>query len=94
MERMEKKEIEQALVQLDGWSLQGGSIVKDFKFKDFREAFSAMCRIAFECEAQNHHPDWRNVYNSLTIALNTHDVGGVTAKDFKLAKSIEKVLEK
>ncbi len=94
METMDKKEIETALGQLNGWTLQGGSIVKNFKFKDFREAFSAMCRIAFECEAQNHHPDWGNVYNSLTISLHTHDAGGVTAKDFKLAKSIEKVLEK
>jgi len=94
MERMDKKEIEQALGQLSGWTLQGERIVKDFKFKDFREAFSAMCRIAFECEAQNHHPDWGNVYNSLTISLYTHDAGGVTSKDFKLAKSIEKVLEK
>lgn len=52
-----------------------------------------MTRIAFECEAQNHHPDWQNVYNTLSIRLNTHDADGVTEKDFKLAKSIEEIIE-
>ncbi len=52
-----------------------------------------MTRIAFECEAQNHHPDWSNVYNSLHIRLSTHDANGVTEKDFTLAKSIEKIIE-
>ena len=51
-----------------------------------------MTRIAFECEAQNHHPDWSNVYNSLYIRLNTHDVGGITSNDFKLAESIENIV--
>ncbi|MGB5780800.1 MAG: 4a-hydroxytetrahydrobiopterin dehydratase, partial [Eudoraea sp.] len=51
-------------------------------------------RIAFECEAQNHHPDWSNVYNSLIIRLNTHDVGGITNNDFELAKSIENIVNK
>ena len=68
--------------------------MKESKVQDCREDFSAMCRIDFEYEAQNHHPDWGKVYNSLTISLHTNDVGGVTAKDFKLAKIIEKVLEK
>ena len=51
-----------------------------------------MTRIAFEAEEQNHHPDWSNVYNELSITLNTHDAGGVTEKDFKLAQSIEEIL--
>ena len=51
-----------------------------------------MTRIAFECEQQNHHPDWSNVYSSLNIRLNTHDVGGITENDFKLAESIEKIV--
>jgi 4a-hydroxytetrahydrobiopterin dehydratase len=52
-----------------------------------------MSRIAFECEAQNHHPDWTNVYNVLTISLSTHDADGVTEKDFKLAEAIEMIVE-
>ena len=52
-----------------------------------------MTRIAFECEAQGHHPDWSNVYNSLSISLSTHDADGVTEKDFKLAHSIEDIVE-
>jgi 4a-hydroxytetrahydrobiopterin dehydratase len=52
-----------------------------------------MSRIAFECEALNHHPDWTNVYNVLTISLSTHRVNGVTEKDFKLAEAIETIVE-
>ena len=52
-----------------------------------------MSRIAFECEALNHHPDWTNVYNVLTISLSTHDAGGVTEKDFKLINAIEAIVE-
>ncbi len=92
MEKMTDNEIEKALQGLQGWSLNNGSISKSFKFKDFKEAFSTMTRIAFECEAQNHHPNWENVYNTLNIALNTHDVGGVTQKDIRLAQSIERIV--
>ena len=52
-----------------------------------------MTHIAFECEAQGHHPDWSNIYNFLNIRLNTHDVGEVTEKDFELAHIIEKIVE-
>lgn len=89
---MNENEINMALRELQGWSYKNGSITKSFKFKDFKEAFSTMTRIAFECEAQNHHPDWENVYNTLSIALNTHDAGGVTQKDIALAKSIENIV--
>ena len=91
MEKMNENEINTALRELQGWSYKNGSITKSFKFKDFKEAFSTMTRIAFECEAQNHHPNWENVYNTLSIALNTHDAGGVTQKDITLAKSIENI---
>ena len=52
-----------------------------------------MSRIAFECEAQNHHPNWSNTYNVLKISLSTHDANGVTEKDFKLAEAIEAIVE-
>lgn len=92
LKRLEKIEIEQRLAQMQGWTFADGSITKSYKFKDFKEAFATMTRIAFECEKMNHHPDWKNVYNTVTIALNTHDAGGVTEKDFKLAQVIETII--
>ncbi|KAB7530040.1 4a-hydroxytetrahydrobiopterin dehydratase [Flagellimonas olearia] len=90
--RLEPSEIEERLAQLQGWKFVDNFIIKSFTFKDFKEAFSAMTRIAFECEKMNHHPNWENVYNTLVIKLNTHDAGGVTEKDFKLAQIIETIL--
>nr|WP_293299693.1 4a-hydroxytetrahydrobiopterin dehydratase [Allomuricauda sp.] len=89
--RLEPSEIEECLAQLQGWEFVDGSIRKSFTFKDFKETFATMTRIAFECEKMNHHPDWENVYNTLVIKLNTHDAGGVTEKDFKLAHAIEAI---
>ena len=67
---------------------------KQFKFKDFSEAFSFMTRIAFLAEKMNHHPDWSNVYNTVSIRLNTHDAGGVvTEKDRKLALAIDALIK-
>lgn len=93
MAKLTEAEIEKALQQLEGWDYVDGAIETTFEFKNFKEAFSVMTRIAFECEAQEHHPDWQNVYNTLNIRLNTHDAGGVTEKDFALARSIEEIIE-
>lgn len=93
MKKLSEQEIEKHLEEIDGWEYVDGAIETSFEFKNFKEAFSVMTRIAFECEAQGHHPDWSNVYNSLNIRLNTHDADGVTEKDFKLAKSIEAIIE-
>ncbi|MBU2945245.1 4a-hydroxytetrahydrobiopterin dehydratase [Zobellia uliginosa] len=93
MKKLPEQEIESQLKQLNGWEYVDGAIETSFEFKDFKDAFSVMTRIAFECEAQGHHPDWSNVYNSLNIRLNTHDAEGITEKDFKLAHSIEEIIE-
>ncbi|WP_127138060.1 4a-hydroxytetrahydrobiopterin dehydratase [Flagellimonas oceanensis] len=92
MNKMNTNEIEEALKNLSGWELKDNMIEKSFTFTDFKEAFSVMTHIAFECERQQHHPNWENVYNSLTIKLNTHDAGGVTQKDIDLANSIEEIV--
>ncbi|MBC7000095.1 4a-hydroxytetrahydrobiopterin dehydratase [Cytophaga sp. FL35] len=93
MKKLSEAEISKELEQLDGWEYVDGAIETTFEFKNFKEAFSVMTRIAFECEAQEHHPDWQNVYNTLSIRLNTHDADGVTQKDFQLAKRIEDIIE-
>jgi 4a-hydroxytetrahydrobiopterin dehydratase len=79
------------LSSLDGWKYEGNSIEKKFQFKGFPEALSFMIRVGFICELKNHHPDWTNVYNKVTIRLSTHDAGGVTDKDFNLAIEIDKI---
>lgn len=93
MKKLTKEEIETRLEPLDGWDYEDGALETSFEFKNFKEAFSVMTRIAFECEAQNHHPEWTNIYNTLHIRLSTHDADGVTERDFKLAKSIEDIIE-
>ncbi len=92
MKKLTVLEIEQHLKDLDGWEYNNGALETTFEFKDFKDAFSVMTRIAFECEIQNHHPDWSNVYNTLSIRLNTHDANGVTLKDITLAKTIEDII--
>ncbi len=92
MEKLTEQAIKEALKELDGWEYRDGALVTLFEFSDFKEAFTAMGRIAFECEAQGHHPDWTNVYNQLEIRLNTHDAGGVTEKDIRLARTIDTLL--
>jgi len=93
MEKLLQHEIDHKLETLPGWSYQNGAIEKQFRFKDFKQTFTVMTRIAFEAEAYSHHPDWSNVYNQLTIRLNTHDVGGITTNDFELAQRIEECIK-
>jgi 4a-hydroxytetrahydrobiopterin dehydratase len=93
MTKLNESEIQEQLEKIKGWEYNEGALETTFEFKNFKETFAIMTRIAFECEAQNHHPDWNNVYNTLHIRLLTHDAGGVTQKDFKLARSIEEIVE-
>lgn len=85
-------EIADALRSLRGWKTEKDALVRELRFGTFREAMSFMVRIGFEAESMDHHPEWTNVYNRLTIRLNTHDAGGkITAKDVELAKRIESI---
>ena len=74
-----------------GWtrSKDGKAIHKTFKFKNFRAAMAWMVRAGFEAEAMDHHPEWFNVYNRVEVKLTTHDTGGLTEKDIKLAEALE-----
>ena len=87
-----EEEIAQALQELDGWIFENDRLVKQFMFGDFPEAMGFIVRVAFEAEALDHHPDLHNVYNKVTLALNTHDAGGkVTAFDVALAQKIDRL---
>ena len=79
-----------ALEGLDGWARDGDAIAKTFRFADFREAVAFIVRVAFVCEAHDHHPELTNVYDRVTLAFNTHDAGGkVTEMDLLLAREVE-----
>ena len=82
-----------ALAKLDGWSEVEGrdAISKKFAFKDFNEAFGFMARVALIAEKLDHHPEWFNVYNRVEVTLATHDAGGVTERDVKLAEAMDRL---
>lgn len=91
--KLDDATIEKKLLHFPEWEYYDNALHVELEFDNFKDCFSAMSRIAFECEALNHHPDWSNVYNVLNISLSTHDAGGVTQKDFDLAKAIEAIVE-
>ena len=91
--KLDKSTIEKKLLHFPEWEYYDNAIHVELEFDNFKDCFSAMSRIAFECEALNHHPNWSNVYNVLNISLSTHDAGGVTQKDFDLAEAIEAIVE-
>ncbi|NRS90015.1 4a-hydroxytetrahydrobiopterin dehydratase [Flavobacterium sp. 7E] len=80
------------LLNLKGWSYNNKGIEKKFEFKNFTEAIAFIVQLGFIAEKQNHHPELFNVYNKVNIRLSTHDAGGVTYKDFDLAKAINELL--
>ncbi|WP_431285144.1 4a-hydroxytetrahydrobiopterin dehydratase [Humitalea sp. 24SJ18S-53] len=67
------------------------AIHRSWRFADFSEAFGFMARVALLAEAQDHHPDWSNVYNRVEITLTTHDAGGLSARDLRLAEAIDRI---
>lgn len=83
-----------ALDTLAEWTYDtgAGAITRQFTFKDFSEAFGFMARVALAAEKADHHPDWSNVYNRVTISLSTHDAGGLTGKDIALARAIDRLV--
>ena len=75
------------------WKEENSQLKRTFRFKDFSEAFAFMTRVALTAEKMNHHPEWKNVYNTVEISLSTHDAGNaVTEKDKKLAAAIDKIV--
>jgi len=91
--KLTRREVAEAVARLPGWRLANGKLHREFVFDDFEAAFAFMTRVAVLAEDRDHHPDWSNVYNRVTIDLATHDAGGITEKDCDLATAIERVLE-
>lgn len=87
--KLSDEQIKNELKSLNGWTIQNGKLHKEFAFSDFVKAFSFMTKIALHAEKMNHHPEWFNVYNRITIDLMTHDAGGITTNDVELARFIE-----
>ena len=91
-DQMDSAAIDEALSSLNGWVLEegGAAIRKEFKFKNFSEAFAFMTRAALAAEKLDHHPEWSNVYNKVDVRLTTHSADGLTALDFELAKKMDR----
>ena len=93
--KLNPDEIENALVALNKtcadatWEIRGDKLHKVFVFADFTAAFGFMCKAAIVAEKMNHHPEWCNVYKTVTVDLTTHESGGITQLDFALAEKME-----
>jgi len=91
VEKLEGNARRQALSSLEGWSEVEGrdAISKTYLFADFSEAFGWMARVALAAEQMNHHPEWFNIWNRVEVTLSTHDAGGLTERDVKLAQRMD-----
>ena len=95
MKALTNQEVEQFLTEnLSDWTFDENTIIRDFKFKTFVEAFSFMAAVALESEKMNHHPDWSNSYNKVSVSLTNHEAKGVTQLDFDLAGRIDQIFKK
>ncbi len=88
---LSEREVSEALAALEGWTLEGGKLHREFRFGDFSEAFGFMTRAALVAETMNHHPEWFNVYGRVVVDLTTHDAGGLTELDFALARRMNEL---
>ncbi len=94
MRKFSGSELKDALQNLPGWSVANGKLHKEYKFPDFIHAFGFMTTAALGIEKMNHHPEWFNVYNRVTVDLTTHDADGITFKDVDLAKLLDSTAAK
>jgi 4a-hydroxytetrahydrobiopterin dehydratase len=92
MIRLSQIDIDEELKNLSGWNVVNEKLHKEFQFDSFNQAFGFMTRAAMEIEKMNHHPEWFNVYNKITIELTTHDAGGITKNDINLAKILNSLV--
>ena len=89
---IEKNQLDSFIEKNPSWIIDNKTIKKEFKFENFIEAFGFMSKVALLSEKIDHHPDWQNIYNKVKINLTTHDKGGITNNDIKLAEAIDKLI--
>ena len=89
---IEKNQLDSFIEKNPSWIIDNKTIKKEFKFENFIEAFGFMSEVALLSEKIDHHPDWQNIYNKVKINLTTHDKGGITTNDIKLAEAIDKLI--
>lgn len=94
MPKLSEAEVKAELEKVPDWAEVGGEIQRTFEFKDFREAIAFVNQVAEEAERRQHHPDIMIRYNKVTLALTTHDSGGITEKDFQMASALGDVIGK
>ena len=87
--KLTEEEIAGGLESRPGWTVADGKLHRELRFTDFSAAFGFMTSVALAAEKRDHHPEWFNVYNRVVIDLSTHDVGGISQKDFDLAEVID-----
>lgn len=92
-ELLSEKARADALAELSDWSLvdDRDAIHRGFRFADFRQAFGFMAQVALLAEKMDHHPEWKNVWNSVDVTLSTHDAGGLTELDLRLARAMDRI---
>ena len=88
-QRLSDSDIHSRLKEVSRWELVEGKLHREFRFSNFIEAFGFMAQVALLAERRDHHPEWSNVYNQVIIDLTTHDAGGLTARDFDLARAVD-----
>lgn len=92
LRKLNESEIAERLGALSAWSLSDGKLHRELTFDGFVAAFGFMTRVALIAERMDHHPEWSNVYNRVVIDLQTHDVSGLSERDFKLAHAINSLV--
>ena len=91
MQKLSRNEIEQKIKTLKNWSLEGDAMKKSWEFSDFKEAMKFINKVADLANELDHHPEMFNVYNKVELKFSTHDAGGLTDRDFKIAAAIDRL---
>lgn len=89
--KLNDDDVRARLAQVPRWTRAGDKLKREFEFADFSAAFAFMTRVALAAEKANHHPDWSNSWSKVVIELSSHDVGGLSQRDFELARAIDRL---
>jgi 4a-hydroxytetrahydrobiopterin dehydratase len=91
VDRISEENASARLREIDAWTIEDGKLTREFVFRNFVEAFGFMTRAALEAEKADHHPEWFNVYKKVRVQLTTHECGGISERDFRLARVMDKL---